>query len=625
MYKRAISAAAVLLAASVTLSSFRIAVLSDVHVTPGNACDSILRIAVSEINADSGVDMVVVDGDLTNEGSDEQLANVKSILDGISKPLYVLPGNHENNWSQSATRTFVELWGNDRFVAEADSLIFVGINCGPYMKMGDGHVKQEDLHWLDRTLAERMTPGKRVVSFNHYPLNADMDNYREYIRVLERYPVIAHVNGHLHHWKQYRGGGIDAVMVRALDMRGGDYGYTLMGIDPDSVYIMDKRIGQMPERRYAWAVNTSIEPLSALEAEPDSGYVTPEGLRLAKIVTDSASIFTRIGIGESAIYYGTSLGDVTAVCPGSGELLWSTPTGASLFARPVPYVEKGLVYVPSSAKELLTLDAATGRVIRREPAPGPYVADGTIRDGALYLGGYKLMEKRDAATGKLIWRYDSLANYCQAAPAFDGDDIVFGAWDTNLYCLDTRTGARRWNWNNGKSANMLGPGNCVPVVTADEVILVAPDRFMTSLDRDGKQRWRSNAHRFRESLGRSADGTRVYAKTMDGELVAVATGRPEYTELWTVDLGIGYDHAPCIVAESNGLVYCGSRRGILTVVDPAQQKVVGSFTLGVSEINGIDIDPTTGLVYVSLIEGSVWQIVDLRNLSTVPVPAVIGR
>ena len=90
-------------------------------------------------------------------------------------------------------------------------------------------------------------------------------------------------------------------------------------------------------------------------------------------------------------------------------------------------------------------------------------------------------------------------------------------------------------------------------------------------------------------------------------------------------MGIGYDHAPCIVAESNGLVYCGSRRGIVTVVDPERQVVVASFTLGVSEINGIDVDPETGLVYVSLSEGSVWQIADLRNLSTRPVPAVIGR
>ena len=62
--------------------------LSDIHVSPGNANESRLRIAVEEINR-GAYDAVVVDGDLTNEGSDAELANVKSILDGIYAPLFV--------------------------------------------------------------------------------------------------------------------------------------------------------------------------------------------------------------------------------------------------------------------------------------------------------------------------------------------------------------------------------------------------------------------------------------------------------------------------------------------------------------------------------------------------------
>lgn len=104
---------ALLLGGVVSASAQRFAILSDIHVTPGNACDSMLRIAVKEINSGK-YDLVVVDGDLTNEGSDEQLKNVKSILDAIEHPLYVLPGNHENTWSQSAAKTFVDLWGKDR-------------------------------------------------------------------------------------------------------------------------------------------------------------------------------------------------------------------------------------------------------------------------------------------------------------------------------------------------------------------------------------------------------------------------------------------------------------------------------------------------------------------------------
>ncbi|MDE6224657.1 MAG: PQQ-like beta-propeller repeat protein, partial [Muribaculaceae bacterium] len=124
----------------------------------------------------------------------------------------------------------------------------------------------------------------------------------------------------------------------------------------------------------------------------------------------------------------------------------------------------------------------------------------------------------------------------------------------------------------------------------------------------GKTIWRNNAHRYRESLGVSKDGKTAYAKTMDGELVAVDITAPDFKELWTVDMGLGYEHAPCIVAESNGVVYAGSRRGLITAVDPVAKKVLWSVPVGVSEINGIDVDPYSGDVYASLIEGVIVKI-----------------
>ena len=74
-----------------SMSAQKIAVLSDIHVTPGNANEAELKKAVSEINGNKSIELVIVDGDLSNEGSDEQLLNVKSILDEIAHPLFVLP------------------------------------------------------------------------------------------------------------------------------------------------------------------------------------------------------------------------------------------------------------------------------------------------------------------------------------------------------------------------------------------------------------------------------------------------------------------------------------------------------------------------------------------------------
>ena len=63
----------------------RIALLCDLHVSPGNRNEQILKQVVEEINADA-TQIVIVAGDLTNEGSDEELRAVKAALDGIKKP-----------------------------------------------------------------------------------------------------------------------------------------------------------------------------------------------------------------------------------------------------------------------------------------------------------------------------------------------------------------------------------------------------------------------------------------------------------------------------------------------------------------------------------------------------------
>ena len=594
------------LAGSIAAPAQKMAVLTDIHITPGNASEPRLREAVREINA-SDAQLVLLTGDLTNEGSDEQLANVKSILDSISLPLYVIPGNHETTWSQSATKTFFDTFGNDRFVVEQDSLIIIGISCGPYMKMGDGHIKTEDLAWLRETLDARMAPGKRVLSVNHYPLNEDLDNVYEYTETLSHYPVIAHINGHYHRWIESTAcdvaGAIPVAMVRALDMKDGDYGYAFVEVTPDSVFVDEKRLGEAPVRRFAFPAETHH---TAVVGTPVK-WTEPDGFSVRQVAADRASVFTRVAFDNNNVYFGNSLGEAVAVDRNSGERLWAVPTGASLFSRPF-VLDGGNIAFPT-ATGILILTPRGEKVDFIPSAEGPYVADGIRTPAGWLQGGYKRIELRNPQSGALIWTLDSLGNYCQASPTLtpDGAKAIFGVWDTYLRSVNLNDGSLNWKWNNGRSANMLGPGNVVPVVTENQIIIVAPDRFMTAIDpATGATVWRDNSHRYRESLGVSADGKRAYAKTMDGELVCVDATAPTFTELWTLDMGLGYDHAPCIVLEHDGVVYAGSRRGIITAVDPAERKVLWSLPLGTSEINGFEVDPATGTVFASLIEGTVF-------------------
>ena len=584
----------------------KLAILSDIHVTPGNANEGKLKEAVAEING-SDVDAVIVSGDLTNEGSDVQLRNVKSILDGITKPLYVIPGNHENNWSQSACKTFNDLWGNDRFVFTVGKLVVIGMNCGPFMKMGDGHIKQEDLTWLDKTLSEMVKPGMKVLSINHYPLLDDLDNYRDYAYILKKYPVITHVNGHWHRWRQYETDGIIGLMVRCLDMGDGDYGYTLMDVDLDHdwIHMYNKTLGKERDIRYAYKINLNYYSIDTRKIQ----YSVPQGFKVEKVYADNASIFTRLGIDKDNIYFGNSMGYLRVIDKKKAKLKWEYKTTSMLFSRPA--VADKVVILPTGDKRLIWLDKKTGNVLNEVAAEGPYVADGVIADGVLYQGGFKTFQAWGVNTMKLLWEYSDINNYCQAEPFVGQNDIIFGAWDTNLRSLDRKSGALNWSWNNGKKTNLYSPGNVVPAVTENRVVIVAPDRNSTALDRaTGKQLWRhhDNAVKVRESLGLSEDGKRAYAKTMDGTIVAMDTESDDYHQLWDTDCGFGYEHAPCIVLEYNGYIYAGSRRGMLAVLDAATGKLVFRYEMGSSEVNGFEVDPATGDIYCSLIEGTIWRI-----------------
>ncbi len=151
----------------------------------------------------------------------------------------------------------------------------------------------------------------------------------------------------------------------------------------------------------------------------------------------------------------------------------------------------------------------------------------------------------------------------------------------------------------------------VPAVTQDRVVIVAPDRNSTALERTtGKQLWRhhDNAVKVRESLGLSEDGRCAYAKTMDGTVVAMDTQSDDFNMLWETDCGFGYEHAPCIVLEKDGMVYAGSRHGTLAVIEAATGKLVFTCSMGSSEVNGFDVDPATGDIYCSLIGGTIWRI-----------------
>jgi outer membrane protein assembly factor BamB/Icc-related predicted phosphoesterase len=592
------------------------ALLTDMHVNPGSASDSTLNLLVDEINH-TKIDFTVVTGDLTNEGSDAELKAVKKALDKLIKPAYVLPGNHETNWAESAGLTINKLWGNDRFLFHLNGYMFVGFNTGPYMKMGDGHVKQEDIQWLTRQLLQNKSKKEVLISFAHYPLADGLDDWVEVTDLLKTFDCRLAFCGHGHKLALLNFNGIPGIMGRSV-LSGNSKvpGFNLVTLRNDSMLIYNKELS-VPVKKPAIVINyIRPETISKISISPKPDFSVNSLYTNRKVVaewSDTSSIFSGpCLVNDTILVYGNSLGYIKALSLRSQKILWQIHVEGPVYSTPV--TSGGIVVLGTIEGSVLGLDAMNGRQLWSVNTGRPVLAEGVIENGNVYIGGGdRNFYKIDIKTGRIKWQFSDLNGLIQGKPALSDSNVVFGVWDRYLYCLNKETGSLCWKWNNGKPQKLYSPGNIFPVCTMGRVFIVAPDRYMTALDiRTGKEIWRTAKHQVRESIGVSPDGSSLYAKLMNDTVISVSTSANFPDTKWAINAGFGYEHNPCPVLATKELVIAATRAGMIVAIDPENPRIVWKYKAGNSSVNKVVADKQQTL-WFTLMEGKIIGIKSIQQ------------
>lgn len=588
--------------------SLKFAFLTDLHVGPGAPSEKNFSLVIDEIN-ESDADLVIITGDLSNTGSDAELNAVKNILDSLSKSYLIIPGNHETNWSESAGQRITEIWGDDRFIEEIGNYVLVGFNTGPYMKMGDGHVKQEDIQWLRTELAIRMKEGKKLVAFAHYPLADGLDNWFEVTSILKEYNCIAAFCGHGHRLGLHNFDGIPGIMGRSLVLNDPTSpGYNIVEISKDSVKVYEKLLGSPIGNPQIQFPHINPSEIAHLDVSPLPDYSVNDSFPMVSesfVWTDTASIFSGISlVGDSMFIYGNSLGWVKAIDFVDNETEWETKFTGSIFSTPA--ATSDIVVFGSADGSVYGLDVRSGEILWQVTTGTPVLAAPIIIDKKVYIGGgSKAFYCIQANTGEVIWTFGEVKGLIQGKASVAGDYLVFGAWDRHLYCLSASTGKLNWKWNNDRPQVLYSPGNVVPAISNKKVFIVAPDRFMTAINlKTGVQEWRTNKHQVRESMGISPDGVEVFAKLMNDSIVSISAVNKQFKTLWAVDAGIGYDHNPCPLIVSEKLVVGATKNGLITAIRRDLAAVEWMHKSGNASVNEMLFD-TNGNIWFSTTEGRV--------------------
>ncbi|HWX20966.1 MAG TPA: PQQ-binding-like beta-propeller repeat protein [Candidatus Binatia bacterium] len=569
---------------------FRFAFLSDSHVGSSTG-EQDLRATVRDINSMTGLSFVVVSGDITEYGSLEQLRLAKSIFDEVKIPFHLVPGNHDTKWSESGATDFARLWGEDRFVFEHGRFRFIAMHEGPVMKMADGHWAPQDVHWLKETLEHLPDKNQPIIFITHYPLDDGIANWYIVLDLLKQYntQVVLCGHGHANHKLLFEG--MPGVMGRSnLRARAEVGGFNLVEVKDGTMTFCERVTGQ--ETKPAWH---SVVLEKHDYASDTNRYPRPDFSINSRCpeVKERWSFQTGYTIASSPAFWkglviiGDASGIVYAFGVKTGDVRWRFKTQNAVYSTPA--VAGDVVAVTSTDGNIYGLKAANGKELWRYTTGRPIVASPGIANGTVYVGSSEgKFRALKLASGKLAWEFPGLNGFVETRPLVYQGKVIFGAWDQHLYALDAKTGALAWKWKGDRPGTLLSPAACWPIAAKDKVFIVAPDRQMTALNaKTGAQLWRTGHYVVRESIGLSEDRSRFYVRAMNDFFYAFSTSSSQPEKLWECNAHFGYDINSAMLAEKGGVVFYGTKNGLLFALDAKTGAIQWQHKLGVGVLNTV--------------------------------------
>lgn len=149
------------------------------------------------------IELIILTGDLSQDGSPEAYRRIAEMLDPLGVPVYTLPGNHDNLMVMEQVYPCGNLSRNKHIVLDSWQIILLDSHTPGKV---EGFLAEDQLSYLQQCL--RLHPELHaIVSFHHHPVpvgcvwldNLGVKNADAFWAIASTYPQIKQVLfGHVH-------------------------------------------------------------------------------------------------------------------------------------------------------------------------------------------------------------------------------------------------------------------------------------------------------------------------------------------------------------------------------------------------------------------------------------------
>ena len=221
--------------------SFRIVQISDSQPVPGNE-EMFQRASRSvELVNRLNPDVVIVPGDITHSGTEDEYRRLKALLETIKAPTHIVPGNHDTIWpANEAEITLAEptlhdeklnlyntYLGPDHWSVEYGDFQFVGFDSTQNWP----NLTPKRRSWLRETFLRSEKPYKFMVT--HYTFDETQGTLLE--DIMTSSSVLGYLHGHNHIIQAYEDENTGMMVFSSGSAALGDYGVMCFDVYDDSL------------------------------------------------------------------------------------------------------------------------------------------------------------------------------------------------------------------------------------------------------------------------------------------------------------------------------------------------------------------------------------------------------
>lgn len=591
-------------------NTVRFAFFSDTHYSEGSGAVRDLSRCVKDVNTLDNLDFVLVGGDLTDFGTDEEITAVKQILDSLRYKYYVVAGNHDAKWSESGCNTFLKVFGYENFEFECKGWRFIGCNCGPDMRMAPALIPQESMEWL-----KGLKPGVKTVFVNHYPQDTSVLNYFDVTRELKRIGTRFELGGHWHSNVSLNYDGIPGALNRSTLTAGKQPGYNVVMIQNDSVTISERRLyGSTTVQLEPWYTRRLAEVRDTVTYDADGLPASYPWMRydvnndspVSEVwrLKDDSNIVAGFAMSKGKAWYTTASGYVRCISVKDGGRIWSKRFPGKIFSTPA--VQGKYLVFGCTDGNVYALNARNGKTIWKYAAGKSVLGSPVIFNGKVYVGASDgCFRAIDLKSGKAVWTYSDVQGFVECRAFVDKEQVVFGSWGNRLYSLDPQTGALQWEWKCEKPSRMYSPAAVWPVKAEGKIFIAVPDRRLYALDAATGKELRHYDKSAREAVGVSPDGKTVYCKSMWHTITSVDAATLGVN--WQTQTGAGYEISPTPIERIGDEVIMPTDKGNIIGFSAVDGSRLWARKVSIALVNPMKVWSEKGSVYIlaSTMDGTV--------------------